>query len=208
MNKNQSRVDYMISDFLKKNFKKVFNFIRSFLILIYYFIFLYLFLFMFFSLFISRENIIKFFHFNYFIVASESMQDKFEVGDCVIVKKISDKGRQNLKKSSSLESKDGDVIIFNVDNEKFPNSDLSQKIIIHRVVDNKIVEKYVTTKGDNNSDILIFEKKIPYKNILAKPILKISYKHVFWIKCIMFIIASYLLICLLIDIVKIVLKSC
>ncbi|WP_153368839.1 S26 family signal peptidase [Candidatus Phytoplasma sacchari] len=208
MNKNQSRVDYMLSDFLKKNFKKVFNFIRSFLILIYYFIFLYLFLFMFFSLFISRENIIKFFHFNYFIVASESMQDKFEVGDCVIVKKISDKGRQSLKKSSSLESKDGDVIIFNVDNEKFPNSDLSQKIIIHRVVDNKIVEKYVTTKGDNNSDILIFEKKIPYKNILAKPILKISYKHVFWIKCIMFIIASYLLICLLIDIVKIVLKSC
>lgn len=70
-------------------------------------------------------------------IGSGSMQPNINIGDVIIVEKIS------KEKLSSL--KDGDILVFNH----------SDKIIVHRIYSIKKINNnlYVSTKGDANNDI-------------------------------------------------------
>ncbi|WP_193310881.1 S26 family signal peptidase ['Cynodon dactylon' phytoplasma] len=145
----------------------------------------------------SQEKVLKFLNFSYFRVASESMYDSLKIDDYVIVKTISEKECYNLKPSKTLNSKDGDVIIFKLDKNKFPDI-----LVIHRVVENDLKNRYVTTKGDNNQNIEEFDRFINYNNILAKPIFKIDHKYIFLIKCAIVIYFCFFIIYFLIKKLK------
>ncbi|WCA22485.1 S26 family signal peptidase [Candidatus Phytoplasma oryzae] len=178
---------------------KILNFIFYIFLFLYHLLLFYLFSFICFSLFSSQENVIKFFYFNYFVVASGSMKKELNVNDFVIVRKISEKECSKLKKSTTLNSQDGDIVIFKVDKDKFPMFPPDNYNIIHRVVDNNIKEKYITTKGDNNKTTYSYESKIPYKNIIAKYVFKIDSKYIFFMKCIIVVVLCSLIIYFLVS---------
>ncbi|MBQ1496155.1 MAG: signal peptidase I [Bacilli bacterium] len=75
------------------------------------------------------------FKFQTLVIGSNSMKDYMKKGDVIIVKKLNDKEKANLKV--------GDILVFNYDN----------RVIAHRIY--KILERnntrYYVTKGDSNS---------------------------------------------------------
>ncbi|KXT29119.1 peptidase S24-like family protein [Candidatus Phytoplasma oryzae] len=174
-----------MSNLLLFRLKKIFMIFLNFTLnLILFLFFLYVLL----ILIIPRENILNFFYFQNFQVASNSMYPQIKVGDQVLVKKISKENCHKLRPSTQLETKDGDIVIFKVDPQKFPQ--FKDKLIIHRVVANNIDQEYITTKGDNNEKVNYFEQKIPYENVLAIKVFQIDYKYVFWFKILVFILIN------------------
>ncbi|WP_457916082.1 hypothetical protein [Candidatus Phytoplasma sacchari] len=113
-----------------------------------------------------EKRIIDFFPFNseVFIIPYDSfnMQPSLIGGNICLIKKISLREFHNLKI--------GDIIFFKAYDE-VSNDEIN---CIHRIVDKNTKEEYVTTKGDNNSEIFDFEKKIPYQNIDGKIIYLIN----------------------------------
>jgi len=71
------------------------------------------------------------------VIGSNSMVDCFRRGDVVLIDKISDSKKKQLKK--------GDIIVFEYDN----------KLIAHRIYEvyNRNDNVYFATKGDNNSQV-------------------------------------------------------
>ncbi|MEZ0180138.1 signal peptidase I ['Camptotheca acuminata' phytoplasma] len=112
----------------------------------------------------EKKDIINITQFNYFQVASGSMETTINTGDLVIIKKISDEEYSKLKAGE-----DGDIVVFE-------NKDItSEAPIIHRVFQNDIEKQKIKTKGDNNE--VKDGPETPYKNIIGKYVLKINKTH-------------------------------
>ncbi|WP_145902598.1 hypothetical protein [Candidatus Phytoplasma oryzae] len=100
----------------------------------------------------------------------------------VINKKISLEECRRLKASPT----DGDIIIFHNITKNF--------YIMHRVIINNPQKEYVTTKGDNNNNILPDEIQIPYQNIINKNIFHLNYFSLLFIILSVYFFLAYLLI--------------
>ncbi|MEZ0180520.1 S24/S26 family peptidase ['Camptotheca acuminata' phytoplasma] len=113
----------------------------------------------------------KYFHnlflFNILHVSSESMEPKIKKGDFVIVKRLT------YNECSDLKPKD--IIVFYI-NEEYRTNEILKKIplVLHEVQHNDTGKEEIRTKGINNSEVLDFEKKISYDNVMYKEIFKIS----------------------------------
>jgi signal peptidase I len=155
----------------------------------------YLVLFLIGSILLSSEQVVNFFYFNNFKIASNSMEKHLKQNDIIIARKILEKEYSKLKPSSSIDAMDGDIVIFKIDSSQ--HESIKDRLIIHRIVENNVKEKYITTKGDNNSDIADWERKIPYERILAKKIIKIDSQNVLFLQFILTIILYFLFIVLI-----------
>ncbi|WP_210352277.1 signal peptidase I [Texas Phoenix palm phytoplasma] len=162
---------------MKKIIKtKLIYFLKKIFIIIANILFFYLFLINFCNLFFSHEITMKFLFFNFYRVNSGSMEPLIKVNDLVLVRKISNKEFNNLKASSE----DGDIIVFKVKENGFSSSDKNNEMnIIHRVIDKNLKEKFVQTKGDANTNIHDWEKKIFYNQVIGKHILNFPFYKIF-----------------------------
>ncbi|MCG3566642.1 MAG: signal peptidase I [Candidatus Phytoplasma australasiaticum] len=162
--------------------------------IIYYFFNLFLFflvIFLLCNLILDKENTTKIFRFNFSRVSSDSMLPKMRVDDIVFFTLL-DEDKCKLLKTSNPGKLDGDIIIFKADSSEFAY--LKDSFIIHRVVFNNTQEKYVTTKGDNNSFVQKFEEKIPYHNVFYKYSFKIPYEITYILIWSMILLLFYFII--------------
>ena len=85
-------------------------------------------------------------------------KDGINIGDLVIVKGV-----------KCEELKRGDVAVYKTKYYKYP--------IVHRIVKIERINNkcYITFKGDNNQDILHFERNVSMENIVGKVIFRIPY---------------------------------
>ncbi|WP_334199455.1 hypothetical protein [Candidatus Phytoplasma rubi] len=99
--------------------------------------------------------------FNICYVSSGSMSPDIKKNDLVIVKKLTDKELQNLKEK--------DCVVFYVDKQFRTNEILRRNpFVLHEIQSNTKEDKFITTKGKANKEILDFEKKISYEDVLYK----------------------------------------
>ncbi|MGI3136463.1 MAG: signal peptidase I, partial [Candidatus Phytoplasma vitis] len=116
---------------------------------------------------IAREKVLNIFGFDYYLVASGSMEPTIKTDDIVVVKKISDEQKEKLKAGDKTT---GDIVVFK-------NKDLYKDIpIIHRVIINDTSSKTIKTQGENNSSE---DPNTKYDDILAKHMFTISYFKTF-----------------------------
>ncbi|MDO8168213.1 S26 family signal peptidase [Candidatus Phytoplasma melaleucae] len=171
-----------------KNIKKNFNLIKlagNILFHISNLVLLYMILVSLGNFFLPEKITMKIFPFTFCNVASNSMWPTMKANDIVIVKAMSPEQCIKLKQSNKGE-KNGDIIVFKVNPHDYPtyftdilykNHNAQTQRVIHRVIDNNQEKKYLQTQGDNNEAMCLFEKKIPYQNILYKHLLTIPNEY-------------------------------
>ncbi|WP_153368751.1 signal peptidase I [Candidatus Phytoplasma sacchari] len=145
--------------------KKVFFLYSIWMIFVYFVILLWILFFIQTFLQGKKKYFFNFSPFNYKFLqlTGESMIPSFTAGDMLLIKKISKKEFLELKASRY----NGDVVAFEVmtkNNEKMR--------VLHRVIDKNLYNKYIITKGDNNSENDGIE--IHYKMIIGKSILRMN----------------------------------
>ncbi|KND62689.1 signal peptidase I [Candidatus Phytoplasma phoenicium] len=135
--------------------KKFFNVLKNCLFIFLYALLFYLTLIQI-SNFINPTRTVDYLFFNFFEVASSSMEPGIKKSDKVILKRIHD--RKTLQP--------GDIIYFETSDPSLQS--IGIKRIIHRVVKNDKQNEEITTHGDNNEKIAPFERQIPYKDVIAE----------------------------------------
>lgn len=149
-------------------FVKLVKFLNFFLSFLYYFFLFIIFYFIFLNIcnYFSPKYTHKFMFFNICYVSSGSMSPDINKNDLVIVKKLTDKELQNLKEK--------DCVVFYVDKQFRTNEILRRNpFVLHEIQANNKEDKFITTKGKANKEILDFEKKISYEDVLYKVVTKI-----------------------------------
>lgn len=104
--------------------------------------------------------------FNFFCVASQSMEPGIQKGDTVIFKRIKDKSKLIP----------GDIIYF--ETQELLMGDKENMRIIHRVMKNDTEKKEIKTQGDNNDGSIFFEEKIKYDMVIAEHIYTIRENYI------------------------------
>ncbi|WP_161554963.1 hypothetical protein [Candidatus Phytoplasma ziziphi] len=104
--------------------------------------------------------------FNICYVSSGSMSPDIKKNDLVVVIKLTVEECENLKPR--------DHVVFYVDKQFRTNYILKQNpFVLHEIQENNKTDKFITTKGIANKEILDFEKKISYEDVLYKVVKKI-----------------------------------
>ncbi|WP_323847918.1 MAG: S26 family signal peptidase [Phytoplasma sp.] len=159
---------------IAKKISRFCNFIIYFLYYVFVFILIY-FILLNISNYLFPKHTSKFIFFNIHHISSGSMKPKYDKNDLIVIKRITDKEREELKK--------GECVVFYIDEQFQTNPVLRQNpFILHEVQKNNKTERFITTKGKANKESLDLEKHINYDNVLFKilysiPLSKITIKN-------------------------------